>query len=317
MAGATAAWPLAARAQQSALPVVGFLHAASRDPLVHLATAFRGGLSEAGYVADRNVTVEYRWADGEYDRLPELAADLVRRRVAVLFASGPPAALAAKAVAAGTPLVFVQGVDPVALGFAESLNRPGGNATGVYLFTTALEAKKVALLHELVPKATVIGAIVNSASPNAELVTHGLQTAAGALRLEIYIAPASNERDIDTAFATIAQRGAGAVVIANDPYFTGRRHQLVALAARHSLPALYSSRENAAAGGLASYGNSLADAHRQAGIYCGRILKGEKAADLPVTQPTKFELVINLKTAKALGLAIPQTLLIAADEVIE
>ena len=206
--GGAAAMPLAARAQQT--PVVGFLHAASREPLTHLATAFRDGLGEVGYAENRNVIIEYRWAEGEYDRLPELAADLTRRGVAVIFASGPPAALAAKAVATGTPLVFVQGVDPVALGFAASVNRPGGNPTGVYLFTTALEPKKVDL-HELVPKATVIGAIVNSTSPNAELVSQGLRTAARTLKLEIHIATASTERDIDAAFATIVQRGVGAV----------------------------------------------------------------------------------------------------------
>ena len=315
LGGAAAAWPLAASAQQQ--PAVGFLHAASAAPLAHLAAAFRHGLNEVGYVEGRNATIDYRWAEGQYDRLSELAAHLKRRGVAVIFASGPPAALAAKAVAATTPIVFVQGVDPVTLGFAASLNRPGGNATGVYLFSSILEPKKVELLHQLVPRVQVIGALVNSTSPNAEIVSNGLQTAARTLGLEIHLATASSEHEIDAAVSSIVQRKAGALVVANDPYFTARRDQLVALSARYALPTLYSARETAASGGLVSYGNSLADAHHQAGVYAGRILKGEKPGDLPIIQPTKFELVINLKTAKTLGLSVPQTLLVAADEVIE
>ena len=304
LGAAAVAWPVGARAQQK-VPVIGFLDSRSARDTRSAVAAFLAGLKEVGYLEGQNVVIEYRWADGQYDRLPALVADLLGRQVAVVFAAGPPAAPAVKAATATIPIVFTNGLDPVKLGLVESLNRPGGNATGYYLFSSTLEPKKLELLHELVPMAAAIGAVVNPTSPNAETVAADLQAAARARGLQFHVVEASNEHDIDAAFATVVGRGAGALVVGNDPYFTSRRDQFVGLAVRHTLPVIYSVRESVVAGGLMSYGTSIDDAYRQGGVYTGRILKGERPADLPVVRPTKFELVINLKTAKALGLTVP------------
>jgi putative tryptophan/tyrosine transport system substrate-binding protein len=317
--GSTAVmWPLAAPAQQPAMPVVGFLGSASPQPWVNYVAGFRAGLKEVGYVDGQNVTIEFRWAEGQYDRLPVLAAELVQRNVAVIFASGgPPSALAAKAASVTTPIVFMLASDPIKLGMVASLNHPGGNATGVGLFNVAVEPKKLEILHQLVPKVMKIGVLVNPRNPNAQTITTELQTAAGALGLQIHIVNAATPGEFGAAFTTLVQQQAGGLVVGSDPFFTNQREVLVALAAQHALPAIYEWREFTAAGGLVSYGTNISDAYRQAGIYTARILKGEKPADLPVAQPTKFELVINIKTAKALGITVPQTLAVAADEVIE
>ena len=316
--GAAAAWPLAAQAQQPAMPVVGFLNAASPGPWANLVAAFRNGLKESGYVEGQTVAIEYRWAEGKYDKLPELAADLVRRGVSVIVATGGSVSvLSAKAATTTIPIVFSTGIDPVGLGLVASLNRPGGNLTGVMLLVSELGGKQLGLLREIVPTATLIAVLLNPASPAAEDELNYIQQAARNIKQEIHILHARDEREIDAAFATMIQLGAGALLVGSDPFFNSRRDQLVALAARHRIPAIYEEREYAAAGGLMSYGTSFAEGYRQVGLYTGRILKGEKPADLPIVQAAKFEMVINLKAAKSLGLTVPFGLLNAADEVIE
>ena len=299
------------------MPVVGLLNPASPGPLRHPLAAFHAGLKEAGFVEGQNAAIEYRFAEGRFDRLPVLAADLVQRRVSVLVAFGNAGALAAKPAAATIPIVFGIGGDPVALGLVASLNRPGGNITGVYFFTQGLEAKRLGLLHEMVPKATTIAVLVNPSFSAAATQLRDLREAAPRAGVQLVVARADVENEFGAAFATIVQQRAGALLVCASPFFNSRRQQLVVLAARHAVPAIYEWREFAAAGGLMSYGTSLANAFRQAGIYAGRILKGAKPADLPVVQSTKFEFVINLNTAKALGIEVPPTLSARADEVIE
>ena len=317
LGGAAIAWPFAAGAQQSAPPVIGFLGARGPDDSADFLAAFRQGLNESGYIESQNVIVEYRWAEGHYDQLPALAVDLARRQVAVIFAVSPPAAFAAKAATTAIPIVFVVGNDPVQSGLVASLARPGGNLTGTAFLLTALAAKRLQVLHELVPGITSIGVIANPASPNTDTDLKALQAAAASLGLEIHVAGATSEPEFATALAAVVQQGAGALVVLPDPYFNSRAKQLVDLAARHALPAIYGLRDYVAAGGLMMYGASLSDAYHQAGIYTARILKGAKPADLPVVQSTNVELVINLKTAKALGLTVPLSVLGRADEVIE
>jgi putative ABC transport system substrate-binding protein len=317
--GGAAAWPLAARAQQPALPVIGFFNPGSADASAGDAVAFRKGLSETGYVEGRNVTIEYHWVDGQYDRLPALMADLVRRRVAVIATSGSnPVAIAAKAATATIPIVFSVGGDPVKLGLVASLARPGGNATGVNSFVTELVAKRLGLLHELVPKAVRIGVLLNPANAtSAEAALPAVQEAARAIGLQIQVVKASTAREIDAAFAAFESERPDALLIGPDGFFNSRRVQFATLAAHHRIPAAYANRDHVKAGGLMSYGTDDVDRYRQVGVYTGNILKGTKPADLPVQQATKFEFVINLGTAKALGLTIPETLLSTADEVIQ
>jgi len=318
VASALLAAPRTAQAQTSAIPVVGFLSSAQPAPYTPFVAAFRQGLNEAGYVEGKDVAIEFRWAEGHYDRLPTLASDLVRRQVAVLVAIGGNApVLAAKTVTATIPIVFLSGGDPVKAGIVASLNRPGGNVTGVNVIFTALVPKDLEFLHQLVPKAAKISALVNPNYPDVELQRRELQETAAVIKQQIRVVSAGRERDIDSAFTTFVRQKTDALLVANDPFFLSRRDQIVALAARHAIPAIYSERQYTVAGGLMSYGPSLTDAFHRGGIYAGKILKGTKPGDLPVEQPTKYELVINLKTAKALGLAIPPSLLQRADQVIE
>jgi putative ABC transport system substrate-binding protein len=318
LGGAAGAWPVRARAQQRAMPVIGYLSSFPADINPIFTQAFQQGLKEAGFIEGRNVAIEYRWdEEGRYDRLPMMAADLVGRDVAVLFASPIPAALAAKAATVSIPIVFAIGSDPVETGLVASLNRPGGNITGATFLSVALGAKRLELLRDLIPKLASIGLLVNSTNPNAMLQTTDMQTAANRLGLQFNVLSASSHSDLENAFGALAQRRTDALVVSADPFFISHRDQLVALAARHALPAIYYAREFVAAGGLVSYASSFADSFHQAAGYVARVLRGDKPADLPVLQPTKFELVVNLKTAKALGLDVPPTLLARADEVIE
>jgi putative ABC transport system substrate-binding protein len=318
LGGTAAAWPFAAVAQQPPMPVIGFLHPSSAEAYASLMLAFRKGLDEVGYLEGRNVIIEYRWADDHYDRLPALAAELVRQRVSVIVtANATAAALAVKAATSTIPIVFTIGADPVQFGLVASLNRPGGNVTGVSFLSNLLVAKQLGLLQEFVPAASKFGLLVNPSNPNAEADTRHAEAAADSLGRKIHVVYANTERDLGTAFAGLIERRVAAVVVLPDALFVGQREQLVTLAARHAIPTIYSNRVYADAGGLMSYGASQLDAYHQAGIYVGRILSGEKPGDMPVVQPTKFEFVINLKTAKALGITVPPTLLALADEVIE
>jgi putative tryptophan/tyrosine transport system substrate-binding protein len=318
LGGAAGAWPLAARAQQPAMPVIGFLSSRSPGESAGVVAAFQQGLRETGFVEGQNVVIAFRWAEGHYDRLSALAADLIDLRAAVLFAAGgPPSAVAAKAATSTIPIVFSAVNDPVQLGLVASLNRPGGNITGMSLFASELWEKVFELLKELVPAATVIAYLVNPSNPSAEVYSKAGVAAARALGIQVHVLNASTEHDLEESFASLAKLGAGGLVVPNEPFFDSQRDRIVALSARYGVAAVYSIREYVVAGGLMSYGASLTDSYRRAGIYTGRILKGEKPADLPVMQPTKFNLVLNLKTAKMLGLEIPPTLLARADEVME
>jgi len=317
IAGSAVAWPFGVRAQSTASPVIGFIHSGSASQNIHTVAGFHDGLGETGHVAGQNVTIEYRWADGQFDRLPALAADLVGRRVAVLAAFAPPTALAAKSATTTTPIVVFVGGDPVKLGLVASFSRPGGNITGVGGLTIELVSKRLEILRELVPKADSIAFLVNPSNPTSATQIENMQEASRALGLRLHIYRATSEHEVNAAFAEISQVQAGPVVVGADSFFITLRDQIVALAARYNIPTTYETRESVAAGGLMSYAPNFRDAYRQVGVYVGRILKGEKAADLPILQPTKFELVINLKTAKALGLDVPLSFQQRADEIIE
>ena len=316
--GVVATWPFAARAQQPAMPVIGFLNSASPEPFKNYVAGFHAGLKEAGYVDGHNVIIEFRWAEGHYDKLPGMAADLVRRKVGVLVATGgSPSIVAAKAATSSIPIVFTSGVDPIQHGFVTGLSRPGGNITGVNLFAAELNGKRLGLLLALVPGVQLIAVLFNPNHPDHNIQMREVQEAARAIGQQIHIVFASNDSAINDAFVTAAELRSGAMLVSSDPFLNSQRDRIIALAARHAIPAIYEQREHAIVGGLMSYGTNLRDGYRQAGVYVGRILKGEKPGDLPVVQSTKFEFVINLKTAKALGIEVPPNLSAEADEIIE
>jgi ABC-type uncharacterized transport system substrate-binding protein len=316
--GAASVWPFATRAQQLALPVIGFLGAATMSAYASYVDAFRRGLAATGSVEGQDLAIEFRWLNSRYERAPALTAEFTRRDAAIIITTGSTAvALAAKAATSTIPIVFVVGADPVKFGLVASLNRPGGNVTGVSFLANLLAAKQFELLHEIIPKSAAIGFLVNPVNPNTESDTREVRSAADTLSRKLFVVGASSEAEIDIAFATLVKQGAGAVLIGADALFVSNRDQLVALATRHAMPTIYNSREYAIAGGLMSYGPSQAEAYQQAGVYAGRILRGEKPASLPVVQPTKFELVLNVKAANALGIAVPPTLIARADELIE
>jgi putative ABC transport system substrate-binding protein len=318
LGGAAVAWPNLARAQPSTMPVIGFLSSRAPGESANVLAAFREGLRESGFVEGQNLSIAFRWAEGHYDRLPALAADLVSLRVAALFAAGGlPSARAAKAATSTIPIVFSAVNDPISLGLVASLNRPGGNITGMSMFASELWGKSFQLLKELIPTATVVAYLVNPTNPSAETYLKGASAGASVPSIDVRVLKASTERDLDEAFTSLAKQNASGLVVPNEPFFDNQRDRIVALAARYAVPAIYTIREYVVAGGLMSYGASLSDSYQRAAVYLGRILKGEKPLDLPVQQPTKFELVINLKTAKALRLTVPPTLLARADEVIE